>query len=87
MKEFATILLLLVASTTVCVTEAVYLQSLYKGVKLGRNITGKIGAEFRSRSNVECSSRYSHIIHIRVFFHRLIQPNYIYKKMRDLTKD
>ena len=59
MEEFAAILLLLVASTTVYATEAVYRQSLYEGVKLGRNITGKIGAEFRSRSNVECSSRYT----------------------------
>ena len=65
--EIATILLLLVANTTICATQAVYRQSLYEGVKLGRNITGKIGAEFRSRSNVEYSSRYSHIIHIRFF--------------------
>ena len=53
--KFNQILLLMMMS--VHVTQATFVQNLYKKLEPGQNITGQIGAEHKGISHIECSTQ------------------------------
>ena len=53
--KFNRILLVLLMGTF-CVTQATFVENLYRKMEPGENITGQIGAEHKGISHIECST-------------------------------